>query len=202
MEVETFRAVARRYGPDLVVVGYIPNDDQVPVFMKQSALRWPSTLYLYNLLVHGAATMRNRAREMMPARADYLGARNTAWGNVPEQYRDMEGPDVVRRAYTELAAMTRPLGIPVLVMGHYHVHLGPAQAADLRARDRFVFVAEDPLYAAYERRHAVKVVPDDTLLSRDDPHPNVLGHRILAEGIYHALIDGGLVPPARPGGAR
>ena len=85
MEVETFRSVAGSYAPDLVLVGYVSNDDQLPNFMQRSALRWPSTLYLYNLLVHGSAAMRKRARELMPAHFEMVRGegRLSAVGDIP-----------------------------------------------------------------------------------------------------------------------
>jgi hypothetical protein len=195
MEVETFRSVARHYQPDLVLVGYVTNDDQLPNFMKRSALRWPSNLYVYNLLVHGVRAMRNSAHELMPARADYLGARMAAWGDVPEQYRDMEGPEAVRRAYAELAAMTRAMRVPVLVVGSYRGSLDPVLVAELEAQSRFAFVDTGDLYAAYQRDRGIQLRPYETVLSPVDQHSNVLGHRILGEGIYRAMVERRMVPP-------
>lgn len=198
MEVETFRAVARWYQPDLVLVGYVPNDDQIPNFMKRSALGWPSNVYVYSLLMHGIAAMRNRARELMPAQFDLVRGHGqlSAVGDVPEAYRDMVGREAVRRAHATLALMTRELGVPTLVVGPYRGDIDPGQIAELEAHSRFTFLETSDAYAAYERRHGVKVDPAKIILSPQDPHPNVLGHRILAEAIHEVLIARRLVPPA------
>jgi lysophospholipase L1-like esterase len=192
MEVETFRAVARSYEPDLVVIGYVPNDDQLPTFMKRSSLRFPGNLYTYNLVVHGYRAMRNRSRDLMPARADFLGARMAAWGDVPAQYRGMEGPEAVRRAYEQMAAMSHESGVPVLVMGNHRGHLDPALVSDLEARGNFRFVDVTDIHAAYERKRGRGVPVAEVILSPSDGHPNVLGHRIYAEGLYDAVVTRGI----------
>jgi lysophospholipase L1-like esterase len=195
MEVETFLSIARHYGPDLVIVGLVGNDADVPNFMKQSWLKWPSTLYLYNLVVHGSAVMRNRARELMPQRWDSAEERLVPVGEIPEQFRDMVGLEAVRRSYAKLAHVTRDMKIPVLVVGDYRTMIDPVQVTDLEASAQFVFMDHYDLHA-YERQHNVTITPQDIRLSPTDPHPNVLGHAVIAEGIYRTLVDRGLIPLA------
>ena len=204
MEVETFRAVVPSYHPDLLLVGYLANDDQLPRFMKRSALRWPSNLYLYNLVFHGWSGMQDMAWELMPARYQHGQGWGhlSAVGDVPEVYRDMVGPEAVRRAYYELAAMTRGMGIPVVVMGDYRGNLDPAQVADLESHYRFAFVDMADLYMAYARQHEIELTTWDIRLGPQDPHPNALGHRILGAGTYQAMVNRGLIPPVPAAGAR
>lgn len=195
MEVEIFLSIARYYEPDLVIVGLVGNDADVPNFMKQSWLEWPGRLYLYNLVVHGAAVMRNRARELMPARWDAAEGRMVAVGEVPRQFQAMVGLDAVRRSYAVLGNATREMNIPVLVVGDYRVMLDPAQVADLEATSRFRFMEYDR--QTYERRHGVTISPQHIRLSATDGHPNVLGHAVIAEGIYQTLVDQCLIPLGR-----
>jgi lysophospholipase L1-like esterase len=196
MEVETFRAVARSYEPDLVVIGYVANDDQLPNFLKRSTVRFPDNLYTYNLVVHGYGAMRNRSRDLMPTRGDSSG-RMVAWGDVPEQYRGMEGREAVRRAYERMAAMSREAGVPVLVMGNHRGNLDPALVADLEAQGHFSFVDVRDILAAYERKQGRRVSLSEIILSPSDGHPNVLAHRIHAEGLYDAMVARGLLGPVR-----
>jgi lysophospholipase L1-like esterase len=195
MEVECFLSIARHYGPDLVIVGLVGNDADIPNFMKQSGLKWPSTIYLYNLVVHGAAVMRNRARQLMPQRWDSAEGRLVPVGEIPEQFRDMVGLEAVRRSYEKLAHVTRDMKIPVLVVGDYRTMIDPVQVTDLEASAQFVFMDDYDL-RAYERQHNVTITPQDIRLSPTDPHPNVLGHAVIAEGIYRTLVDRGLIPLA------
>jgi len=198
MEVETFGAVARHYQPDLVVIGYIPNDDQLPTFMKRSTLRFPGNLYTYSLVVHGYRAMRNRSRDLMPARAEFLGARMAAWGDVPAPYRGMEGPEAVRRAYERMAALTGESGVPVLVIGSHRGNLDAALVSDLEARRRFSFVDARDVHEAYQRKHGRTLSATDVVLSQKDGHPNPLGHRVFAEGLYEAMVARGLLGPVSP----
>jgi len=192
MEVETFRVLARSYQPDLVVVGYIPNDDQLPNFLRQPSRRFPDNLYVYNLLVHGVRAMRKRAGDLMPFPTEPSEAQVAARGNLPKQYRDMVGPEAVRRAYDGLGAMTREMSVPVVVMGFYRGRLDPSQVAELEARSRFVFVEASDLRAAYQRKRGVTLTHEHLTLGPRDGHSNVLGHRVYADGLYDLIIARGL----------
>jgi hypothetical protein len=111
--------------------------------------------------------------------------------------------EAVRRSYAKLAHVTRDMKIPVLVVGDYRTMIDPVQVTDLEASSQFVFTDDYDLHA-YERQHNVKITAEDIILSLKDPHPNVLGHAVTAEGIYRTLVDRGLIPLAetkrpRPG---
>ena len=195
MEVELFKSITRKYEPDLLIVGIVGNDADLPNFMKQSTLDWPHTSYLYNLVVHGAAVMKNNAWELRQTmRWDFAKSRAIPFEEVPPQFRHMVGLDAVRRSYAELARITRVMNIPVVMVGDYSLMVDPTQVAALEAHSQFMFM--EWYSHAYERRHDVKIVPKDIQISPTDTHPNILGHAVIAEGIYQALVDRRLIPPA------
>ncbi len=196
MEVATYRAVGRRLEPDLVLVGLMGNDVDLPNFMKRSSLTWPGNLFLYNLLVHGGAAMRDRARRLVPARWDPGAARLVAAGGVPEAYRWMVGPGAVAGAYRQLAALAAEDGARVVVFGDWRLVLDPAEKRALGRRHRFVFLDETEVRRTYERAAGVTLGDEELALSATDPHASVLGHRMRGEGLAILLAERGLLPVA------
>ncbi len=199
MEVATYEHRAAAYAPDLVLVHFIGNDFDLPHFMKlPKSRRSPLHWYLAELL---------RAR-FGPARPedevdpDLLGHDRSDLpaeerAEVRGQYQNMVGEDNFRRSLGRLAALTRPRGIPVVVMA-----LGGEGGRGKIARETaeangFRFLDASPHFYDYlvahglegERQNWVKVfrIPHDG-------HPNALGHQLYADVVMKELADRGIAP--------
>jgi lysophospholipase L1-like esterase len=199
MEVATFEHRAAAFSPDLVLVHFIGNDFDLPHFMKlPKSRRSPLNWYLAELLRDRFAPVRPED-EVDP---DLLGHDRSALppeerAEIRGQYQDMVGEDAFRRAMARLAALTRPRGIPVIVMA-----LGGEGGRGRIARETaeangFRFLDASPRFYEYlvahglegERENWVKVfrIPHDG-------HPNPLGHQLYADVILAELQERGIAP--------
>ncbi|HEY5998240.1 MAG TPA: SGNH/GDSL hydrolase family protein [bacterium] len=206
-EVETLKKDARRYGADVIVLGYCLNDAEEEVGKRSdflSRLRQRTVhldfekgqglnAWLYD---HWALyrfvrqrifnTERNRGhlayyRELY--RDDYVG-----WGDT-------------RAAIAELGTFRRESGIPVVVM------IFPLLSWDLD--DRYPFRG---IHARLHRELKQAGLPFLDLLTAyrgldhevleavpyQDPHPSDVAHRIAAEEMYVFLTKRGLLPRGEP----
>lgn len=206
-EIETLRAKALAYSPDLVVVLFCLNDLE-GVFSYELGLVQDRS--------ERRATLRGRAREWLVARSrlvswveyrltelearrHFVRAKNPLEGplyaeGLPEQRRALQGQLAVLRAL--LASRGIPgLLVVVPVLGerferypHRELHRVLREAAEAES-----LAALDLLdcYSAYEFRD----------LRIDVVHPSPLGHRVAAHAVRDALCARGWLCDAVPPGA-
>ncbi len=199
MEVATYEHRAAAYSPDLVLVHFIGNDFDLPHFMKlPKSRRSPLHWYLAELLRARFGPSRPEDEvdpDLLGHDRSDLPAEERA--EVRGQYQNMVGEDNFRRALGRLAALTRPRGIPVVVMA-----LGGEGGRGKIARETaeangFRFLDASPHFYDYlvahglegERQNWVKVfrIPHDG-------HPNALGHQLYADVVMQELAERGIVP--------
>jgi hypothetical protein len=192
MEVETLRVKGRRFKPDVVVVGYVWNDLDLPYFLRDRVdYLSPGESFLMRTLARAVGTLRGRspASGAVTTPADAL--LEGLHARVPAVYRSLVGAGAFERAMTELAAMGRADGFAVVV--HADDRLPDALAAICRALG-FTVVEQGPLLETYMARHGIATLGGSVLtLSARDPHPSALGHAQIAD----ALVD-----PVRRAAAR
>jgi len=200
--VETIRARALAFSPDLVVVAFCLNDLEGPTSYeygltvdraarRQSLLGGAYELFLAHSRLLSWVEYRMAGRE---ARRIFVKARETGplHGETPEQ----QVPRLLAQ-FTALEGLLRPRGIPALVAvfpvfggrldryRHRALHqaiVGAAQATGLTATDLL------DCFSTYDFRD-VRV---------DLIHPSPLGHRIAAHAIRDALCSRGLACVAAP----
>ena len=184
MEVETLEEKLLAYDPDLVLIEYVANDLDLPTFI------------------------RNRSPYLSLSRsylAEYLYSSRKRWTHVPDdrlarpprevpaEYRHMVGIDAYRRAMTELARVRDAHDLPVVVLSRLRF------PEEIRAIiDELGFASVECGEAVERHLEALDRSMDDYLgseltVSRKDPHPSPLGHRIIAGVVYDHLREAGLI---------
>jgi lysophospholipase L1-like esterase len=209
MEVETLKAKALRYRPDLVVYGFCANDASLPNFIRP--LRSPLSLrevFLWEFL-------RSRfKREIEPDDALVAAPRrgdNHAFeddpSRAPDGYRDITGWRAYDRALGELEELGRRNGFRTIVVSFGPGSDDPRQERGLRSAAelglRIVDVGK--AQAGFMRaRGIVEYAGSALTLSATDLHPSPLSHQLAADALLAAMVGEGLVGPqvlerARPG---
>jgi hypothetical protein len=190
MEVETLRTKGLRWAPDVVIVGHVWNDLELPYFLRDRedylSLR---ESYLARTLSRAMGTLRaprgrpvERADAASPADALVEGGN----GRAPAVYRSLVGVDAFRRAADELASLGRARGFAVVV--HVDNRLPDALATVYRAHG-FTVIEGGPGLEAYMARHAIAELPGSALaLSATDPHPSALAHGLIAEALVAPVL--------------
>lgn len=182
MEVETLRAKGLRWKPDVVILGYVWNDLDLPYFLRDRvdflSLR---ESFLVETLGHAARTLRGRSPAAAPPDALVEGLNM----RVPAVYRSLVGAGAFEGAMNELAALGRAHGFTVVV--HVDSRLPAPLAAICRAHG-FVVVEQAPALEAYMLRHGIAKLAGSALtLSAQDPHPSALGHGQIADALVEPV---------------
>lgn len=188
--------------PDLLVYGWMPNDQCLPNFVVPEPDPWTATSFIA-LYLDGEAglprlTPRHRAvREAQDAADDGAdGARATLDErfcfpeDVPEAFRHRVGPRPFVANLERLAAFGRRHDVPVVVLkynaDHYHALPDPLP-------DGLTLIDLQPLH---DRAFLAGPRPgpaSDLYLSPRDRHPSPKAHRLLARGLLRELERRGLV---------
>ena len=174
-EVEMLRSRALRYHPDIVVVGWCSNDATLPDFVYPARrLDW-TVSYAYPFLFDRArfATLLepdvHHFSEMDPDLIDPTAFEGVGWAGV-------------RRAYADLAALSRAEGFRVLVFGP----LSPEVTA----------ICEELSLPFYDTLREIPVGLFPVGYAVHDMHPAPAGHEVLGEHLERALDRQGWLPGA------
>ena len=181
-EVESFFDDGRRLQPDLVVLNYFINDaEPTPVRSKSFAMNYSLfSVFLWSKL-------RTIASRFAP-RQSYL-----------DYYRGLYQPgapgwEAAKQAMQRLFAGCRARNIPVVVtcIPELHQLRGAYPFADIHASlRRFVedhkveFVDLYPAFAGHDE--------PSLWVSAEDAHPNAKGHRLIADALYQAFMEKGIL---------
>jgi lysophospholipase L1-like esterase len=191
MEVTALREKALDFSPDVVVLHFVNNDFDLPRFMIEGPDVWSlRRSWTVDLIRDGWRSLRasgeqwHEPRELeilSPARRD----------RVRQRYAHLAGPEAFEAAMVSLEKMTRARSIAVVFVTMQTD--GEPYAAAYRAAQRHGFhvVTVASYFTDYVRDHQVQPNREgwaDTFwLSRRDPHPNQLGHRLFADAISHTV---------------
>jgi len=205
MEVATFENRALLFKPDLVIMHFVNNDWGVPYFMEQPRdLFSLSRSYLWELVAERARLLlKGTTGAKGLVNADKNSLSREVKQEVAAQYRPMLGRGGFEKALHRLAALSKPAGIPVIVV----VGSGSAEQKDALQKVGveqlgFKLVRVGPHVEEYfknlgrpitkrERRQLLTVSPQDS-------HPNALGHelyrRALLPVVQEALVSASIKP--------
>jgi hypothetical protein len=191
MLVAVLESFGRQLDPDLVVYGWMPNDQCLPSFLVPEPSTWSWTSFTRLYLERGVPTLSLLSSREAVADAGAGAASGGAIdeehcfpGDVPAGLRDRVGPDVLARGLERLARFARDEDVPVVVMKYNHDRLGglPAELppglelVDLQPRhDRAFLAGPNP------------GLESELFLSPQDTHPSPKAHRLLARGLLAEL---------------
>jgi hypothetical protein len=180
MEVETLKEKGIHYHPDIVIIDYVGNDLTLPNFirkkenflsLKQSFTKLYITILLkrqkYVGLTHATFDFEKGGFEGNPER-------------VPEEYRDMVGKNAYYKAMKKLKSLSIENGFEVMVLSHNSL---PAFVKEICMQLKFNTIEVLPAWKAYVSNYEIIDEASIWQLSKTDPHPSILGHKIIANTI-------------------
>jgi hypothetical protein len=193
MEVATFREKGLRYTPDLVIVGYIGNDLNLPNFLHREdhyfSLR--RSFVAEFVLVRLRRLKLTSPSGLVAASPDVIDdAFEAEDSRVLPQYRGLVGLEAYRTAMAELKALSLTHGFDALVFAN-----NPADNVRNVLRDLALPLLDtkDGI-ATYMSEHGLSEYGGPPLmLSKRDAHPSALGHAVRSQILYSYLHDSGLL---------
>ena len=185
MEVEVLEEKGLSYEPDLVIIGLIGNDLNLPNFIREQEnyFSFAQSFLLKSLggdmedlrMIRAPKNKKGRGFESDPRK-------------VPEFYREMVGIEGYRKAMTRLQALSRQHDFRVLVFEAFK------ENPELEAINRelgFPIVNSSDLWETYAREKNLDV-HNDRRLSPKDPHPSAKAHTVMAEALFLEVVASGL----------
>ncbi len=193
IEVEVLADRLLAYRPDLVMVGFVPNDLELPNFIRSRRpyLRADRS-YLFRFV-------RALRKGMTRAPDDRLAAAPRDAEEIPVEYRELRGMPAVERALARLAGLAREHGFRALVLAY------PACSHQLRAAcapQGLACLEAGPAFDRWLREHGHSALAGSPLVLPDDPHPSALGHELIADTLLRSLDEEGTIEALRAGALR
>lgn len=194
MELSTLENKALEFSPDLIVIHFVNNDLEVPAFMMLPDNPWSlSHSYLKDFI---SSRLSHRRKEKLVS-LDLAGFEGEAKREVVAQYKHMVGIRPYIAAMDRIAAISKSRNIPVVVL------IG---GATKKRRNLVVKVSKQhgfeviPVKGTVDRYfkslgHPVTIEERQQalMLSKTDPHPTPLGHRLYADALVGRLVRRGLL---------
>ena len=192
MEVETLKARGLAYEPDVVVVGFVWNDIDLPNFVRAPA----QYLSLRRLFLFDFVRGRLARAELVAAPRGADGALyESDPTRAPPAYADLVGWDAFDGALDELAALARSHGFRVFFVLFEPEGVGGPLRAERRSRALaeatrrgFTIVDVGTVQAEWMRKRGITEYYGSALtLTGVDPHPSGLSHGLAAEALVRQL---------------
>jgi len=197
MELETLKVKGLAYEPDFVVVGFIPNDLNLPQFTRRQEnylnLR-KSFLYAYlsenlqsvNLLWHDPVRWEPNFDADLP-------------DMVPEEHRHMVGKQAYRDAMAELQqiAAAHDFEVAVVIPTEREPHVIDSFIREVTADLGFHLLELNTLWEAYAADNAIEDPDNARHLSAEDPHASAPAHEAMALGLFDLVRQRDLCEAAR-----
>jgi lysophospholipase L1-like esterase len=187
-EVSALREKIDALGPDLLVIGWVGNDMDLPNFLATPPPVWSlDRSFLFEFVarrwaISGAPSTPDDGLYEVPL-DEATRRHKLAPDALPARYRPLVGWDNMTAAYRELHAMAHERRIPAVVV----FIGGPRFFEELCAKEGFVVVEAQHAFLGYEAVHHVDRHVALTL-SPTDPHPNAIGHGLIEEALIGRLL--------------
>ena len=190
MQVELLKAKGLSYNPRLVIIHYVTNDLDLPNFIVKKNSPWTlKRFFLREMFSRKSSFRYNGLNKLVDVPFDVEAGRYQFQNDqIPEEYRDLVGLDAYVRAMHELKELGEKYGFDVLVLTDirppdYVVDVCKSEGLELvTTRDA---VHEHLLQEGFSRHDT-----SDLVLSPEDSHPSVNGHRLLADVLIEVLEPG------------
>ncbi|NIO22102.1 MAG: hypothetical protein GTN76_15575, partial [Candidatus Aenigmarchaeota archaeon] len=179
MEVETLKEKGIPFNPDIVIIGYVGNDLDLPNFIRKRenylSLKKSFIKEFKGKLIHPPEI----ADGLMHAPFDReTGHFESNPRRVPEQYKAMVGLEAYFSAMKELQRLSKKYQFEVLVLSHRSL---PKFVKDICSQLQFDTIEVLPAWKEYASKHR-----DENpvwQVSKADPHPSPVGHRVIGDTI-------------------
>jgi hypothetical protein len=192
MEAAVLRSRGLAFNPDLVIVGYVPNDLDLPNFLMKARDPWsPSECFLADCLfrdLHSSRLVVNRNLH------DVVFDSEAHLDLVPEQYRYMVGEEGYRAAMNEMADARNEHEFELLVFSYVGKPKHHQRILKIVNQLGIPFVSGDADTRKFMKRHGIRKWPGSRLvIGAEDPHPSALWHDLLADTMLDHLESSGVI---------
>jgi len=191
MEVAAFREKVLDFSPDLVILHFVRNDFGLPRFMIEAPDLWSLRRSWIVALVRDGLRSVRASSERLHGSREFEALSPGRRDRVRQRFGYLAGPEAFKAAMISLEEIASSRAIPVVFV-LLKTDGEPYEAAYESAnRHAFYVVTVNSFFTNYVRDHGVPPTregwADAFRLSRQDPHPNELGHRLLAEAIFQTV---------------
>lgn len=201
MEAATLLEKAAPYEPDLIIIHFVRNDFAVPSFMvRPTDVLSTSRSYLWDFASRFFPSREPEKDALVGV--DFEGIEEADQQEVLAEYRDLSGVDAFKNAYNRIGTFARSREIPVVVV---YGSAGISQRGYLSGASRTNGFELVRVQHEVERFFKEQGIADDPSaraakiqVSRNDPHPNAIGHEIYARAVMGRLRKRRLVPALIP----
>jgi hypothetical protein len=195
MEVETFIKKGTIYKPDLVIIGFVSNDLDMPyfigkkedaIFSKKSFLSFYLTKRMETLFTTigynpNKAFWRNKKSDLGLVNLQHALWMNKSLDFIPEEYKFMVGLKAYTREITNLKKKCDQIGVPLIIVYDDEMVKNKGYAKNsfvkkLAGKLNIPFVDMFEESEEFLNKNKLKLV--DLHLSKSDRHPNKKGHLI------------------------
>lgn len=195
MEIQTLKKKGLRLKPDVVIVGWVNNDLDLPHFLRPfpSVLRLDrffSGEWLINRLSgksrgkFEAPTIRIAGGQIEMVSAKYVSA-------LPPDLRQLVGREAFDKSLRDLATAAKRHGFEAIML----VHRGRVARflKDSCGAHGIPIVTARKLEKQFRKSKGLRRREDSTLtIGNRDPHPSVMGHELIATALRDHFTDSGL----------
>jgi len=187
-QVAYLKARGLAFEPDLVLVGFVSNDVNLPSFLNRA--RDPFGLDYSALAAWFSEEHSEDSGGLLapaPTKADRVFRVEADPEKVEPRWRHLVGWSAVEAALDELKSLSEEHGFRVLFFSHRESEHSEAALEAARARG-FATCNLAPRLANYMRDHGIQSYRGSELtVSETDPHPSPVHHRIASDGLQRAL---------------
>ena len=181
--------------PDLLVVGWVGNDMDLPNFLTAPSPVWSldRSFLLDMIFQRWSSSEQTTAAGLFEVPVDETTRRHAlAPDSLPARYRPLVGLDNMNAAYRRLLSIAEERRIPAVVV----FIGGPRWFVERCAKQGFIVVEAQHEILRYEAEHHV----DRHValqLSPSDPHPNAIGHALIEQALVARLVTADALRPRR-----
>lgn len=202
IEIETVKEKVLPYHPDIVVLGFVYNDFDLPNFIVPQENYW--TLKK-SFLLERLNIIAQKGIALFPYLQDSPRQESREISNegfedtpqkVPEHYRDMVGFENFKKYLRELKQLEQEHGFKTIVflysmievIDEYENQYEPEIISLLNELD-IPYVSNREAFRHYMKEHdnTDKFRESSLIIAPDDPHPSIAGHDIISDLIINEL---------------
>jgi lysophospholipase L1-like esterase len=182
------------FEPDLVILGFVSNDVNLPSFLAERAdvfsLR---RSFLLDLFRDRADSAQPIGLVPAPTQPERVFRVEDDVERVPPKWRHLVGWEAVERSLDRLAELASQHGFEVLVFVHRESEHSERALEAANARG-FATCNLGPRVARYlEDRGLARYPGSELTVSDEDPHPSPIHHELAADALLRALERTGLL---------
>jgi hypothetical protein len=171
IEVETLKRKGLRYKPDIVIVGFCPNDYGLPDWIELE-----EDYFTFH---------KSFLREFITYRFDYTKIK----GQVPDKYKDMAGIEAIKDSMKEFTVLSEKRLFEVIVVLFTEKKRDVDELAiAISGNLGFHVIDLEPVLRRYMQQAGIKKY-DGSVLTVPDGHPSALSHKIASEKIAEYIVE-------------